>query len=233
MPSCVAIRHLPFEGLDAWEGIIRERFDFQYLEIASQLLPENCDPDLLIVLGGPVGVNDVEEYPFILAELQLLRARLEQRRPTLGICLGAQLMAQALGARVHANATREIGWQPLQLTPGGRDSALRHVGPEHAAVFHWHSDNFDLPPAADQLASTPACSNQAFRLGRNILGLQFHPEVSANGLETWYVGHHRALASQQDLSASQLRRDAERHSDALVLQGRMLLNEWLDGLQFG
>lgn len=233
MPSCIAIRHLPFEDLDAWEGMIRERFDFHYHDIVREPLPENCDPDLLIVLGGPVGVQDAKEYPFIHAELQLLQARLQQRRPTLGICLGAQLMAQALGASVAANATREIGWQPVQLTPAGRESALRHLGSERTAVFHWHSDNFELPPSADLLASTPGCPNQAFRIGRNILGLQFHPEVSASGLQTWYVGHHRALASQQDLSASQLRRDAERHSDVLIRQGRLMLSEWLDGLQIG
>lgn len=230
--SCIAIRHLPFESLDSWEPVIRECFEFDYLDIARQRLDDSCDPDLLIVLGGPVGVNDSDEYPFIDAELSLLEKRLANGKPTLGICLGAQLMANALGAKVEAGATREIGWMPVDLTEAGKQSSLRHVGPENCTVFHWHSDNFELPADATLLASTTQCPNQAFSLGPNILGLQFHPEVSASALETWYVGHHRALSAQDDLSAVQLRSDAARYSEALESQGRKLLLEWLEGLRF-
>lgn len=230
--SCTAIRHLLFESLDAWEPVIRERFEFDYLDIARQPLDDSCDPDFLIVLGGPVGVNDGDEYPFIAAELALLEKRLREEKPTLGICLGAQLMANALGAKVEAGATREIGWLPVDLTEAGKQSALRHVGPEACTVFHWHSDNFELPANSTLLASTPECPNQAFSIGPNILGLQFHPEVSAAALETWYVGHHRALSVHDDLSAVQLRRDAARHSAALERQGRKLLLEWLEELRF-
>src|SRR5262249_51014029 len=128
------------------------------------------------------GVYDSEEYPFLLDELELLRACLQQRLPTVGICLGAQLLASALGARVYPGPHKEIGWSPLSLTEAGAAGPLVALG-AGLPVLHWHGDSFDLPAGATLLASTALYRHQAFALGPTILGLQFHPEVLDAGTE--------------------------------------------------
>src|SRR5262249_41011775 len=117
------------------------------------------DTDLVTVLGGPISAYDLEDYPFIADEVAILRARVEADRPTLAICLGAQILAQALGAKVHASAN-EIGWAPIELTEVGERSVLRDIGRDATPVLHWHGDTFDLPNGAECLASTRECANQ-------------------------------------------------------------------------
>ena len=144
--------------------------------------------DLLVVLGGPIGAYEEELYPFLADELRVIERRLAAGRPVLGICLGSQLMARALGARVYPGTGKEIGWAPLQLTAAGRDSCLAPLG-GGAPVLHWHGDTFDLPKGASLLASTPRYKNQAFAWQRHGLALQCHIEATAAGLERWYIGH--------------------------------------------
>ena len=230
MKHCVAIRHLPFESLDAWEEPLRERFELHYQDAPTQGVPVDIDPDLLVVLGAPLGANDGVDYPFLDDTISLLRKRLASNKPTLGICLGAQLMARALGAEVRPGEMPEIGWAKLDLTPDGMLSPLRHL--DHVPVFHWHSDTFALPERARLLAGTPACAHQAFDLGNNILGLQFHPEVSAKNLETWYVGHHRNLQAPDTPGVRVLREESQRHETALREAGLACLSQWLDELRF-
>lgn len=229
---CLAIRHLPFEDLGFFEDVLRKHgFDVNYLE-APQAGPreiDNADADLLVVLGGPLSANDERDYPFIASELALLDRRLAKARPTLGICLGGQLMARALGARVAPAQRGEIGWIPLALTDHGKRSSLRHFA--SSPVFHWHGDAFELPASAQSLASTPDCDHQAFALGANVLGLQFHPEVTAPGLETWYVGHYRALESSNAPDVRELREASARYSEDLRERGTQFLDEWLRALQ--
>ena len=194
LPTCLVMRHLPFEGLDAWQPRLASRYTLQHCEVVVDELPEPDSAELAIVLGGPVGVNDADHYPFLQAELDWLRHRLESGLPTLGICLGAQLIAVAAGGRVLPGATREIGWSTLDLDPAGQQSCLRHL--HDVPVFHWHSDNIELPSQATCLASTDSCPVQAFSIDSQVLGLQFHPEVTSRALESWYVGHSRALAAR-------------------------------------
>lgn len=233
MKTCTAIYHLAFEDLGYFEEVLRAAgFDVRYVDApttASDVI-ENIETDLLIVLGGPLGANDESDYPFLAAELRVLEHRLERNLPTLGICLGAQLMARALGAQVAPALASEIGWLPLKLTRSGNTSALRHF--EGTPVFHWHSDAFDLPEHALPLASTQDCPYQAFALGPNILGLQFHPEVTATGLESWYVGHYRAMRDESTPDLVQLRADASRHAADLRERGTRVLSEWLGALRF-
>lgn len=156
----------------------------------------------------------------------MLEARLKRDEPTLGICLGSQLMAHALGAQIYKNRNAEIGWKSLTLTHAGCDSSLRHF---QKPVFHWHSEYFDLPAGARHLASTDICPHQAFSYGRNLLALQFHPEVTARGLEQWYVGHTADLRAH-GLSPAGLRRDAARLGPVLASQSSAFLQAWLTDL---
>lgn len=230
MRDCIAIRHLPFEDLGHFEALLQDAgYRVRYLDAPAATLSEieNVHADLLIVLGGPVGAYDEDNYPFLTAELMLLKKRLAENRPTLGVCLGAQLMAKALGATVAPGPRAEIGWLPLTLSAAGSVSVLRHFDGE--PVFHWHGDAVTLPPGATLLAATPDCAHQAFTIGANILGVQFHPEVTPQGLETWYVGHYRGLG---DVNVHRLREDAARFGPELRVRGARFLREWLDGLKF-
>ncbi len=232
MRECIAICHLEFEDLGTFEDILLHAgYRVRYIEAprAAAADIENAEPDLLVVLGGPVSANDEADYPFLASELRLLERRLEHNLPTLGICLGAQLMARALGARVAPAVRGEVGWLPLTLTASGSESVLRHF--TGAPVFHWHGDAFDLPEHGVPLASTPDCPHQAFSVGANLLGVQFHPEVTPEGLESWYVGHYRALRNPSSPPLRDLRADAARHGETLQHNAAHFFNEWLAGLE--
>jgi len=139
--------------------------------------------DGLIFMGGPMSVN--EGLPYLEAELAILRRSLDYDQPVLGVCLGSQLLARAAGARVYANGRKEIGWYDVTLTPAGEmDPLLGELNPRES-VFHWHGETFDLPAGAEWLACSDACRNQAFRLGTNAYGLQFHLEVTPAMIEDW------------------------------------------------
>ena len=157
----LAIRHVAFEHLDLLENILSRRgHDVRYLDAGVRPL-DDMDPiadHLVVVLGGPIGVYQREAYPFLEAEIDFIRRRLKARRPTLGICLGAQIMANALGARVYPGPTKEIGWKSLTFTKIGKFSPLGGVGIK--PVLHWHGDTFELPPEASLLASTDIVKNE-------------------------------------------------------------------------
>jgi len=225
--SAVAIRHVHFEDLGAFAEPIREAgYAIQFVDAGLDDLSE-VDPvgaDLLVVLGGPIGAYEDDKYPFLADEIDLLERRLPARRPTLGICLGAQLIARALGGRVYPGPAKEIGWAPVALTEAGRAGPLRHL--EGGPVLHWHGDTFDLPDGADRLASTQLCVNQAFAWGRNALAFQFHPEVEATSFERWLIGHAVEIAGA-GLSVAGLRADAARFANAAAERGRASLADWL------
>ncbi|AOF92270.1 glutamine amidotransferase [Sinorhizobium sp. RAC02] len=222
-----AIRHVGFEDLGSFEAPLREaRYAVEYVDIAEQDLGK-FDPmsaDLVVVLGGPIGVNDYGAYPIITREIELLRARLTADRPTLGICLGAQVMAAGLGAHVYQGSEKEIGWSTLQLTATGGPNPLAAL--QDVPVLHWHGDTFDLPGGCERLASTPICLNQAFSRGPNILGLQFHPELVAARFEHWLLGHASELATS-GVSPVMLRRETELYGKRLEEAAVRLLTEWL------
>ena len=156
------IRHLAFEDLGSFTSVLQAHgYQINYIEAADfALRPDDLlkmsslAQDLLIILGGPISVNDAAMFPFIQAEIELLQQRIAADRPTLGICLGAQLIASALGARVYSGKMKEIGWYELALTAAGEHSALRYLGAEHCPMLHWHGETFDLPAGATLLASS-------------------------------------------------------------------------------
>jgi GMP synthase (glutamine-hydrolysing) len=157
-PIAVAIRHISFEDLGSFTAPIEEAgYRVEYLDVGLHDLSnfDSAKPDLLVVLGGPIGVYEDAYYPLLTDEIRILGERLSTGRPILGICLGAQLIAKPLGAKVYPGPGKEIGWAPIQLSSIGRKSALRHL--DDGPAFHWHGDTFDLPVNCDLLASTEVC----------------------------------------------------------------------------
>lgn len=231
-----AIRHVAFEDLGSLEApLIEANYQIRYFDAgADDLAPvENDRPDLLVVLGGPIGAYEDEPYPFLAAEVETLRLRLGRGEPTLGLCLGAQLMARALGAKVFPGPVKEIGWAPIHLSPAGAASPLRHLTDGDATVLHWHGDTFDLPEGALHLASSAAYANQAFSWGRNGLALQFHPEAEARGLERWFIGHALEIALAPDVSVAELRRQTAMWGASLKRRSQAFWRAWLVSIASG
>ena len=230
LPTAVAIRHVAFEGLGIIEPTLRQAgyTPHVYDACVDDLWTiEPIKTDLLIVLGGPIGAYEDDRYPFLTEELRILEQRLAAGRPTLGICLGAQLIARALGSKVYPGPAKEIGWGPIALSEAGRASSLRHF--DERSVLHWHGDTFDLPGDAVLLASTDLVANQAFSIGDNILALQFHGETDGGDIERWLVGHACELASA-GIDPRVIRGDTARHGAALAAAGSRLFADWLAGL---
>lgn len=230
MPRTAAVlRHVAFEDLGAIAPVLaRHGFSVTMYEagVDDFAAIDPVSADLLIMLGGPIGAYEEDRYPFVADEIALLSVRLAARRPTLGICLGAQAMARALGARVYPGPVKEIGWAPLTLTDAGRAGPLRHL--DGASVLHWHGDTFDLPDGAERLASTSLTPNQAFAVGNFALGLQFHIEAEMPGFERWLIGHACEIGAVPGLSVNALRDDARRFAAATAAAGVACFAEWLD-----
>ena len=202
------LQHVPFEGL----GIIEQWLISRQAEVTytrffeSPILPECTEVDFVIALGGPMSVNDEHEYPWLGAEKRFIAEAIAAGCAVLGICLGAQLMANALGARVYPGQEKEIGWFPVVAEAHDRAA---FAFPEQALVFHWHGETFDLPAQAQHLASGAACPHQAFQIGARAIGLQFHLEMTPQSVDT-IVRHchaeltsgHRFIATEAALRAT-------------------------------
>lgn len=230
MKTLVALRHLAFEDLGLLAPLMQARgWRIHYYDVGVDELwtLDLNQVDLLVILGGPIGAEDDERYPFLAEEVRLVRERLAARRPLLGICLGAQLMARALGARVRPMGYKEIGYAPLNLTAAGQHSPLAAIGAQ--PVLHWHGDQFDLPEGMPTLAGTPLCPNQAFTVDRHAMAWQFHLEVNAARIEQWLIGHASELA-QAGIALPSLREDAQRHAAALQRVLGQVIDCWLEGM---
>jgi GMP synthase (glutamine-hydrolysing) len=226
--TAVVLRHVAFEDLGNFTPVLVQRgYAIEVLDAGvDELAAAIARADLVVVLGGTIGAYEGDRYPWLKAELGALAARLAERRPTLGICLGSQLLAAALGARVYRGPRKEIGVAELQLTSAGRASSLREL--EGQAVFHWHGDTFELPRGAERLASTAAYENQAFALGENVLALQFHAELDSRRFEQWLIAYGGEL---DNMGIAQLRAEVEAAGQGLCAAGQRLLSHWLDGLR--
>ncbi|MGA3263189.1 MAG: glutamine amidotransferase [Terracidiphilus sp.] len=233
-PRALVLSHVTFEDLGTFEAPLGARgFQIEHVNASEARfpLPQAVSCDLLVVLGGPIGVYDQQNYPFLKDEIALIARRIEARQPILGICLGAQLMAAALGARVYPGRHgAEIGWSPLQAAPHANPPAwFAPLLSPGLSVFHWHGDTFDLPSGALHLAKTEIYPHQAFAMGDFALALQFHPEVTAAGLESWYVGHACEL-HHAGIAPASLRSSALKHAAALEEAAARFFKLWLDSI---
>lgn len=223
------IRHVPHEGLAGFRepieaaGYVLGRVDvgdpgFGRLDLSA--------PDLLIMMGGPMGVYEQDEHPWIACQLRRLTRRLEAGRPTLGVCFGAQMIAAALGARVYRGPATEVGFDALSFVDPA--SPLRHVA--GVPLLHWHGDTFDLPADVELLASSAAYPHQAFRRGANILALQFHAEMGLDPrFEHWVEQWPEALA-EVGSTPDTMRADHARLGPGAVEAGRRMIGQWLEEL---
>ncbi len=179
-----SLQHVPFEGVGAIGTWAEERghtISRTHLS-RGEPLPEPTEFDWLVVMGGPMNIYEDEKYPWLKEEKRFIKRMIEEGKVVLGICLGAQLVADVLGGRVRKNEHREIGWHPVSLTPEAQRSEAFGSLPEKFIALQWHGDTFDLPPGAIHAAKSEACINQAFQLGRAI-GLQFHLEASMESID--------------------------------------------------
>lgn len=223
------LQFLSFEDLGHWQTWLQqENYHIQVYQAGVDDLSvalQQAQP--LVILGGPIGVYETENYPFLAPLLAQLKIRLEQNLPTLGICLGAQLIASALGANVYAGHIKEIGWSKVYLSDQATSSPLQHL--QEINVLHWHGDTFDLPPQATLLASTAHYPHQAFTVGRNVLALQFHVELNPTEFERWLVGHsHELQHAKIDILA--LREQNREFGHGLMQKSHLVLKQWLDYL---
>jgi GMP synthase (glutamine-hydrolysing) len=227
MKTCIALRHLAFEDLGLLEPMLTANgWRIHYYDVGVDELwkIDLTQVDLLTVLGGPIGAEEDDRYPFLQEEVTLIRERLAMKKAMLGVCLGAQLIARAMDARVKAMKTKEIGFAPISLTSAGLESPLTEIG--NQPVLHWHGDQFELPHGVKSLANTPQCSNQAFQIANHTMAWQFHLEVDAKRIEQWLIGHTAEL-TQCGITTDSIRHDAEKHVPALKDALHRVMNHWL------
>lgn len=232
MPKrALIVRHVPFEGIAGFRapieaaGYALDRIDVTDPEFAG--VDFNA-PDLLILMGGPMGVYERAAHPWIDCEIDRLAQRVERGLPTLGVCLGAQMIAAAMGADVHAGPVKEVGFAPVDLHDAAAETPLRHVA--DVPVLHWHGDTFPLPAGVELLASTAAYRHQAFRRGPEILALQFHAEMGEDPRFDHWLDGSDDYVGQAGLTIPELRAQHDRHGRDAVAAGRAMIAEWLEGL---
>lgn len=229
MEQVLVFQHDPFEDLGFFGEVLEKQGEeYRVLRLFDGEMPaeEWKQVKALIVLGGPMGVDD-EGFPFLRWERRIIRAAIDEAVPMLGICLGAQLIAAELGARVFRGAVKEIGWSQVSITPHGQVDSLLGYLPENATVFQWHSDGFDLPPGAIRLASSAHYGTQAFRLGKTIYGLQFHLEVTPPMISRWIEERSKDLALTPYALPDKIVADTQSYGPTLKYYGQRFLGEFL------
>ncbi|MEO8402498.1 MAG: glutamine amidotransferase [Gammaproteobacteria bacterium] len=234
MKTALVLQHLAYENIGNLAPVLIERgYEIHTVQAGVDDFKKlgSVEPDLLVILGGPIGVYDVELFPFLREEIQLIKTRLEKKLPTLGICLGSQLIAHALGAKVFAGPEKEIGWKPLTLTDAAKKSFFIHLDKEAFKVMQWHGDTFDLPSAATLLASTDLYPNQAYTIDDFALGLQFHLEVLPENFELWLIGSSSELSHLPNMDIPTLREEGALHGRLMQPQAIKFWHAWLDWVE--
>jgi GMP synthase (glutamine-hydrolysing) len=233
-PKILVFQHVPYEPLGTLDPLLKEAgFRIRYVNFGRN--PEHA-PALeryaaLIVLGGPMNADQIDSYPNLLAEVEIIRDALDRDMSVLGICLGAQLLAKALGGTVSRNQRREIGWCHVDLTDAGRSDPVLAAFSERQRVFQWHEDGIALPEGVARLASSPESPVQAFRVGEHAYGFQFHLEVDETLIERWLtVPENQAIlaAEMGRVDPEQIRRQATENIADLKALSRATFSTWID-----
>ena len=224
-------QHVACEDLGTFAEVLPARgFAADYVRLfAGDLVPDDWSKAAaLIFLGGPMSVNDEERYPYLAAEKAIIRGALARQTPTLGVCLGAQLIASAAGSRVFSGVRPEVGWAAVSLTMEGRQDPMLAPLTDLAAVFHWHGDTFDLPQGGVRLAFSALTMNQAFRLGQAAYGLQFHLEVDMAMIEAWIHAYPTDLGADAAAAARRINTEAATHMAPLRAAASQAMHSFLD-----
>jgi GMP synthase (glutamine-hydrolysing) len=234
--NSLIIKHNSSEGAGLFEKILKEKgWEQEILPLyAGKAWPDSVDSyGLILLMGGPMSANDEDRYPFLKKEIPSIRQMLKLGKPVLGICLGAQLMAKALGARVYPGPHKEIGWYFLNQTPSAKSDPLFSLLDSSFLVFQWHGETFDLPNGGICLAGNEAYPSQAFRFGEWAYGLQFHFEVTESMIKTWLGqwGEEIKKAKPQPLSTQDILQDSRVYLERLQKQVRLFFGRYLELLE--
>ncbi|QYY34554.1 type 1 glutamine amidotransferase [Ruficoccus sp. ZRK36] len=217
------LQHVPFEWIGSMEPWLRERgAEITTARLYEAVeLPDPASLDLVIAMGGPMSVNDEAEHPWLVPEKAFLREVIKRGVPTIGVCLGGQLIANAHGAAVTKNPHTEIGWFPVEAMPAPKGT---FTFPFKKAVYHWHGETFGLPEGASLLASSKGCRNQAFQMGTNVIGMQFHlettPETAALLIEN--CGNEIVPGPYVQSAEEMLAATPEQYASINALSGKIL-----------
>lgn len=229
MKQVTVIQHLSSEGLGTLEPVLDAAgIPFRSIKIfADERVPADLGEDGgLIVLGGPVGVYQSEDYPYLLDEIRLIESVLRQDKPVLGICLGSQLLASALGAKVTGSGRQEIGWHPVRLSEAAQSDALWNNIENQFTAYHWHGDVFELPADAVCLASSALTANQAFRYGEKAYGILFHPEATVEIISSMTVDFAHE-AAQAGIAQEEVISDSAKYLSAFQTIAGRVFNRWV------
>ncbi|HUY28004.1 MAG TPA: type 1 glutamine amidotransferase [Candidatus Binataceae bacterium] len=234
MAKIIVLQHHPAENLGAIASALESAaLAWQYVRIHDGYpVPRDMKgAGGLIVMGGPMAVYQTERFPFLKDELRLIEDAIKHGRPVLGVCLGAQIVAAALGAKVEKNpAGKEIGWYPVRLLAASREDRLFGAVAETITPFHWHGDHFDAPSGAVALAASDKTPCQAFRYGENIWALQFHLEVTRSGIQSMATAFEREL-EREKISADAMLAASDTHLPALETVAETIFSRWAAPIQ--
>lgn len=233
-PKILVFQHVPFEPLGTLDPLLKEHgVRIRYVNFGRDtgLRPTVAGYAAIIVLGGPMSCDDIERFPNLKTEVDILHDAVHKGVAVLGICLGAQLLAKALGGTVQRNPVREVGWREVELTPEGEADPVLATFASRQMVFQWHEDGIGLPPGALRLASSPASEIQAFSFGDNAYGLQFHLEVNGPLIDRWLAvpENRRVLQAEGgDVAADRIRRETRHRIGALQALSRITFSRWIE-----
>jgi GMP synthase (glutamine-hydrolysing) len=225
------VRHVPHEGLGTIaDALVRCDIPWITIDAFSGKLPQFNPNNVagLVVMGGPMNVDQVDRFPALAEEVRWLRGAVDANLPVLGVCLGSQLLAKALGRRVYANRVKEIGWYEVEFLPAAATDPLFQNIPRQVTVFQWHGDTFDLPAGAVQLARSPQCENQVFRFGDRAFGLQFHMEVTSEIIDDWLCQSDNCgeLAGLSYIDPAAIRRQTPEQLPQMESVGRQVFDRF-------
>ncbi|OGW58636.1 MAG: hypothetical protein A2Y48_05075 [Nitrospirae bacterium RIFCSPLOW2_12_42_9] len=229
MSDFLVLQHIDCEDLGTIEqAMIHRGISYRYVRLFDgDPLPEDIkNYSGLIILGGPMNVYEEDVYPYLKGEDILIKEAIKRRIPVLGICLGGQLIAKATGAKVNKGTKKEIGWYDLLLTPGGKADKVFKNFPERLTVFQWHGDTFDIPSDATLLAGSVLFPNQAFRIGDNIYGLQFHLEVTQKMISRWINEYKDELSSLDYIDPEKIIKDTDKYIKTLSQHAELFYNRF-------